>query len=975
MPDSRSSPRTRTTSRAERRGAIPSSTVTTRGAEPSLPATALPTEAGSLGPAPALDSVAAAARRAEIRARLFERHGEPVHIGRYEIRGRLGAGAFGVVYRGWDARLGREVAIKLLHGRGPATTGLRREARAMAKISHPAIGAVYELGEHASRPFVVMELVEGVTLRAWQHGRSAADIIAMYRQVAEGLAAAHAAGVVHRDFKPDNAMVDRAGRVRVLDFGLARGGEAALAGGDGTRSQGAGTPAYMAPELFAGTPGGPAADQFAFCVALFEALCGTRPFSGRDLVALATAVSEGRIDVTAAQRRIDRRVLAVLLRGLRPDPAARHPDMLALGHALGRALAGRRRGVLAAGTAALAGFALWLSWPRASSSCERDWGRLEGIWDREARAQADRAIADSGDASLQAAWARPRRGLDEGAAQWREAVASLCSSGREDPLARACLEDVRAELAARSELVRSGERLALRWVVFDAAPPLTLPDCRERRARGELPAPGPIAQQLAIADVAAVIAGANAWGRAGNADRALASSTAALERARAIGHPPLLAEALFTHSAALDAAGRVFEAQAAAQQAYEVALASRNDRMAARAAVAMVELVGYRLARHDEGEAWARSAEALLQRLGPDSGIWADFFVNRGLLRVQQQRLAEARADLEQAVARYTEGEGPESVRLTAPLSNLAQIAYLQRDYDASLRWLDRALAIERARSGPNHPAVADFLSNRALVLLAADRTELAAQSIDEAAVLLEATAAPASARAVVLRNRGEIEYARGRFDAAARDLASSVAQHERVRGVAEDASVGARISLGRVGVRLGDPAAEAVLQDALARAEATGSDDDVAAASAELAGIALDRSDLDAAARALEHVALADPSGLEPDLAFDLEIQRARWFVARRQWSEALARLDAAQVHRDGALQASIATAELWRAVVLAHRDGNRSDLAIASARRGAARLVAAGWAATLPRWRPTFEAAGLDPGLLSEATSRNYE
>ncbi|MBX7079179.1 MAG: serine/threonine-protein kinase [Nannocystaceae bacterium] len=949
--------------------------MTTPGAEPSVPGNALPTEVGSLGPAPALDSVAAAARRAEIRARLFEGHGEPLRIGRYEIRGRLGAGAFGVVYRGWDARLGREVAIKLLHGRGPASAGLRREARAMAKISHPAIGAVYELGEHASRPFVVMELVEGVTLRAWQQGRSSAEIVAMYRQVAEGLAAAHRAGVVHRDFKPDNAMVDRAGRVRVLDFGLARGGEPPLPGSDVTRSQGAGTPAYMAPELFAGGVGGPAADQFAFCVALFEALCGTRPFGGRDLVALATAVSDGRIEATAAQRRVDRRLMAVVLRGLRPDPAARHCDMVALGHALGRALARRRRGALVLGGTALAAVALWLVLPRASSGCARGWGRLEGVWDRERAAQADRAIAASGDAALQAAWPSRRSALDEGATQWREAVASLCASEHEDPLERACLEDVRAELAARSELARADELLALRWVVFDAPPLLSLPQCRERRARGELPAPGPIAQQLAIADVAAALAGANAWGRAGNVDRALAGSTDALERARAIGHPPLLAEALFTHSAALDAAGRVFEAEAAAQQAYEVALGSRNDRMAARAAVAMVELVGYRLARHDEGEAWARNAEAVLQRLDAGSGIWADFFVNRGLLRVQQRRLPEARADLERAVERYTDAEGPGSARLTAPLSNLAQIAYLQRDYDASLGWLDRALTIERTHGGPTHPAVADYLSNRALVLLAADRTDEAARSIDEAAALLEAASAPAGERAVVLRNRGEIAYARGRFDAAAQDLASAVAQHERVRGVAEDRSVGARISLGRVRARMGDAAAEAVLQDALARAEAAGSGADVAAASAELVGVALDRGDLESAARALEHVALADAGDLEPDLAFDLELQRARWFVAQRRWDDALARLDGALSQTEGALQASIATAELWRGVVLAHRDGGRSDLAIAAARRGAARLRAAGWGATLPGWRTAFEDAGLDAALLLEASQRDQK
>ncbi len=314
--------------------------------------------------------------RNAVQRRLFGATIDPVRIGRFPILRRIGHGGMGVIYAAYDNELDRRIALKLLRpdARHGDEDGLRdrllREAKALARLSHPAVVQVYEAGEHDGNVYLAMEFIEGVTLRRWLETakRSPRDVLALYLQAARGLAAAHAAGLVHRDFKPDNAIVGEDGRVRVLDFGLALAAFAAppaeIDTSDGAADGGiwtrmtqtgsiVGTPAYMAPEQFAGGVMDPRTDQFAFGVALFEALHGAHPFSTDSLVALSSSVLAGRVTWTRA-RGVNSRVQRVLRRALAVDPEDRFATMADLVVALERASRNTGRNV-AVGLAVAAG--------------------------------------------------------------------------------------------------------------------------------------------------------------------------------------------------------------------------------------------------------------------------------------------------------------------------------------------------------------------------------------------------------------------------------------------------------------------------------------------------------------------------------------------------------------------------------------------------------------------------------------------
>jgi tRNA A-37 threonylcarbamoyl transferase component Bud32/WD40 repeat protein len=301
--------------------------------------------------------------RQTVAAALFGADSEAVQLGRYRLLSRIGAGGMGIVYAAYDDRLDRKVALKLirpsrLDGAEAAARTLR-EARALARLSHPNVVHVYEVGELEDRQvFVAMEFLAGPTLRAWLdvQPRPWPEVLAVFRQAAEGLAAAHAHGVVHRDFKPHNAIFGADGRVRVLDFGLAQldgSGDARAAidhaeAHDLTRtltSTGSviGTPAYMAPEQFAGRRGDARTDQFSFCVSFYEALYGSRPFTGETVAALAESVGSGRIAAPPKQPGVPEWLRVALLRGLQAEPAKRWASMAALLAALAGDPAARRR--------------------------------------------------------------------------------------------------------------------------------------------------------------------------------------------------------------------------------------------------------------------------------------------------------------------------------------------------------------------------------------------------------------------------------------------------------------------------------------------------------------------------------------------------------------------------------------------------------------------------------------------------------
>ncbi|HXI57350.1 MAG TPA: bifunctional serine/threonine-protein kinase/formylglycine-generating enzyme family protein, partial [Polyangia bacterium] len=324
-----------------------------------------------------------------------------VRIGRYVVLERVGSGAMGVVYGAYDPELDRKIALKLLLKpragvyKPGASARLLREAKAMARLAHPNVVAVHDVGLVDDQVFLAMEFLAGGTLRRWLQAeqRSWRQILDVFIAAGRGLAAAHAAGLVHRDFKPENVLLDKDGRPRVVDFGLARDAEtaadddgsdsdssgaaaqavtveatpadmaaaAAAAASVGGRTGGhletltrtgalMGTPAYMAPEQFLGERADERSDQFSFCVALYEALYGERPFAGDDLISLSVSVTEGQVRTLPKDRGVPTWVRRALLRGLRPNPGDRYPSMAWLIGALEDDPAiKRRRRLIAAG--------------------------------------------------------------------------------------------------------------------------------------------------------------------------------------------------------------------------------------------------------------------------------------------------------------------------------------------------------------------------------------------------------------------------------------------------------------------------------------------------------------------------------------------------------------------------------------------------------------------------------------------------
>jgi serine/threonine protein kinase len=267
-------------------------------------------------------------------------------VGRYVILEQVGAGAMGTVYAAHDPDLDRRIALKLMRRRSDSDElrgRVLREGKAMARLVHPEVITVYDVGTYGAQLFVAMEFVAGGTLRAWlaRERRDWRDVLAVFRRAGGGLACAHAAGLVHRDFKPDNVLVGADGRVRVTDFGLARAMRSEPEPSPIEQAQtndvleatltrtGAlvGTPAYMAPEQLFCEAADARADVFSFCVALYEALYGARPFAGSTLVALRSSIASGVVHRPPPGSPVPDRLRRAILVGLRARPEDRYASM------------------------------------------------------------------------------------------------------------------------------------------------------------------------------------------------------------------------------------------------------------------------------------------------------------------------------------------------------------------------------------------------------------------------------------------------------------------------------------------------------------------------------------------------------------------------------------------------------------------------------------------------------------------------
>ncbi|HEY6037840.1 MAG TPA: protein kinase, partial [Kofleriaceae bacterium] len=603
-------------------------------------------------------------------------------FGRYLVIELLGSGAMGIVYGAWDAQLQRRVALKLMR---PEQDGalLVREAQAMARLAHPNVVAVHDTGAIDGREFVAMELVEGETLGAWlEQPRTWREIIAVFVQVGEGLAAAHAVGLVHRDFKPDNAFVGADRRARVGDFGLAHGGRLP-AGGEGVRMTrtGAlvGTPAFMAPEQLAGEPADARSDQFAFCVALYEALCGARPFEGDDVEQLRAAIGrgvgserstrsgagEGGDGARRPTPRVPSRVRRVVVRGLAADPARRYPDMRALLAALDRTLRGPRIAIAATiGVAAIAlAAAFVLRAPEAP--CAGD--AWSPAWNEADRAAVLAGFTRSGRTGAAATFAQIDSSLGAYATTWSVTRRRVCEAThvahtQSEPLLAArmqCLDDRRREVIsvarvlveADAPLVDNAAKL-----VAGLAPP---DGCATLRTEASDPTGDP-ARRVQLAALRGQLAEAKELDDAGLYARGLAVARGALIQAKQLGAPALVA-ALMYRRGHLEKQASLPNAEATMQEAAQLAIAARDDATAADAWTYLAFLAGFDGGRHAEGERYAAYAGAELQRLGGDDLREARLLdYHAGLLFTDEARTAEARALLTRAHELFVRAGAPE---------------------------------------------------------------------------------------------------------------------------------------------------------------------------------------------------------------------------------------------------------------------------------------------------------------------------
>jgi tetratricopeptide (TPR) repeat protein len=629
----------------------------------------------------------------------------------FEIVRVLGAGGMGVVYEAMDLALDRRVAIKLHRRPDAATQTMLREAQTMARVRHPNVVAVHAVGTHEGALFIAMEYVAGGTLRSWLAARpSSAAILDAFDGAAQGLAAAHAAGLVHRDFKLDNVLMDEGDRPRVADFGLART-EAehvrsdSTLGDDGsspatlTRAF-ACTPAYAAPEQLRGEPADARSDQFSFFVALHEALYGALPFEIQPLVTLVQRIEEGRFaDLDPRRRRqVPTAVRTVILRGLASDRSARFPDMNAAAIALRRARARPRRLAIAVlGTVGLgvAAFAV-LSGPRARS-CDAA-TEIAQVWNPERRAALETTMVVGDDTRAVQRFAATASAIDAYASQWSLQWESECGT----PEVAACLASSRMRLHTLLQLFERTQSSSLVFAT-DAVARLPAPESCSAAAL-----PDGVARSDVQIELESRLLDARLRYLADPDIDDTGELEAIADEAERGGHSKIAAHALAVAAKRLSDHDRNVDGQSLLRRAAPLAVESGD-----RQTMAMVwSLLAKVLAENGQGD---EAAEKIDLARGSASGV-SDVEVsalveyNSGIVFGSVGRSAEAVTALQRAVELTTEAYGPDNREVAICREALGYQLRDQGRLDESREQLEQALLVNRTIMGEDHPTTARML-------------------------------------------------------------------------------------------------------------------------------------------------------------------------------------------------------------------------------------------------------------------------
>lgn len=685
-----------------------------------------------------LDMLDAQRVLANVSEGLFGRELPQARVGRFVLLDKLGSGGMGVVYSAFDPRIDRRVAIKVLHGSHDESDArgrerLLHEARALALLSHPNVVTVYEVGTIDERVFLAMELVDGQPLDRWlAERRPWQEVLEVFARAGRGLAAAHAQGVVHRDFKPSNVVLGAGGRVVVLDFGLARTerlplttdpalprpAKAPLEPGLTDPRALVGTPRYMSPEQFEHGSVGSPSDQFSWCASIFEALYGEPPFEGDTLAELSLAVRAGEVRSPRAPSDVPPWLAAVVRRGLRVDPAQRFPSMDALLLALeGPSRRGWRRpgawvALAGAGTVAVA-----MVWPAAPAlaPCTAGQARVEEIWN-DARRQAIHTAFDG----VSLAFAEDSRrsttaALDDYAGRWVQAHHEACVATRirgaqsEAQLDRRmiCLQQRLESLDALVEVLAHADAAVVRNSVSASWELPQLEPCAEAETRRV---------EDAALD-AESLERRTAWRRA--AARAVAKRDAgkhdvARDELEAVmtqlARAPDLrvrAEVGIELGIVHEKAGEHEAAAALVERALWDAVQEDELGLQARAATQLVTIVGWQLREAEQGHAWSRMARAVLARMGDPTHRVSVLESALGNLSYSEGDFAAAVEHKRRALELRQTLRAADDPRLATLHGDLGLFLGQLGHTSESLAHHRRAVALRERGLGPAHPQTA----------------------------------------------------------------------------------------------------------------------------------------------------------------------------------------------------------------------------------------------------------------------------
>ncbi|MCR9160280.1 MAG: protein kinase domain-containing protein [Nannocystaceae bacterium] len=725
-------------------------------------------------------------------------------MGKYRVLERLGAGGMGAVFAAWDSELERRVALKVLVGTTEADAEqklIMREAKAAAQLSHPNVVTVFEVGVARGRVFLAMEYVRGETLRAWLGENPPPNArIAVLMGAGRGLAAAHACGLVHRDFKPDNVLVDADGRAKVVDFGLAHSSTESLVSSQhdadaptraspltqtGSRS---GTPHYMAPEALQGVTVDARSDQFSFAVSAWEALCGQRPFEDNE---------DPRAPRGRPMPGVPRTTAAALQRALSPAPADRFASMEALLEAIdpARRVARRNRWLLGGAGVLSIGALAWGFRPHevpTATLCTGAHERLEGVWDAPRRDAFEAAFASADAQAGAEAWTRTAATLDTYADAWVAASTDACEATRVRgdqsdetlTLRNRCLDGRLRALRGLTERFSTLDADTVSRAPSAAAALPEIDDCADPAflsAQVE-PPPARIAEEVRAAQLE--LATLEAGEELGQYKEVAGSVPGLVERAASLEHRPLAAEVGYLQGRMHQRMGAFPDARAALEQVVLDATASRHDHLLAKALSLLALVVGHDLGDRDAGLSLLDQAQAALTRLGGDDELEAQLLSRRGLILLRASDLPEARAQLELAAEMFSERLA-DGVQYGDTKTNLANISIALGEWDRALDELGAALEVFEAFHGEEHPAVGAVLGNRAIVFRNLERLDEARQSFARAREIFAAAQGETHPRvAAIDLNLGNVELQAGNtnralalFDAAAKSLQASLGE------------------------------------------------------------------------------------------------------------------------------------------------------------------------------------------------------